>query len=212
MSSKWKFGFNISCIGKGRESTLPNGRISSVDSTEREPTKIGIRHPSLTPEPERKCNRFRKLRRSNSYPMEISLPTNVIHVHHAIYIPATGDFVGLPESMRIQLNTSSITPEKDSQNPQEDGDYDDLPPPRPLSSLQGDYDDLPPPRRLSSLQWDYDDLPPPRPLSNTDADYDDIPPPRPLSNTDVDYDNLPPPRAVSTYYLATRHISTQIHK
>ncbi|XP_071518541.1 serine/threonine-protein kinase PAK 2-like [Panulirus ornatus] len=148
-------GLRKTHFGQDSAAPSPPARVSSVLGVE-DGQAVTRKPLPRTPEPERRIIPKIKNRRRNKTLPNISLPTNVTHVVHVVFNPVTGDLEGLPEDMKRLLETSKITKEDQKQNPQavyqalkyfqnpsnhnankymtqhEEGDYDDLPPPRPV--------------------------------------------------------------------------------
>ncbi|MPC16027.1 Serine/threonine-protein kinase PAK 3 [Portunus trituberculatus] len=158
--------------------TFCNGSDDEPDYSEIIKPNKNLKPLPKTPEPDRrKLSSLVKRRRNKTVP-NISLPTHVTHVVHVFFNEKTKCLEGLPEAMKAILATSNITVEEQQKNPsavyqaikyfqsQEtvvkdkymthgsdtDRDYDELPPPRPVTRFQGnDYDELPPPRPVENL-------------------------------------------------------------
>ncbi|XP_066961599.1 LOW QUALITY PROTEIN: serine/threonine-protein kinase PAK 1-like [Macrobrachium rosenbergii] len=154
MSMRKKSGLRITNFGKENPPAPPARNSSMIQDNDG--YRITNRPLPRTPEPERRIIPRIRHRRNRTLP-NISLPTNVTHVVHVEFNPVTGDLEGLPEQMKLLLDASTITQEEKQKNPQavyqalkymqdpkfqlatakymtqaEDGDYDELPPPRPV--------------------------------------------------------------------------------
>lgn len=155
----------------GTAAPPPPARFSSIEM----PNK-NLKPLPKTPEPVRRTLSSLMKRRRNKTLPNISLPTNVTHDVHVFFNENTKCLEGLPDAMKAILQSSTITVEEQKNNPS--GVYqaliyfqtqDTLVTREKYMTQEGDYDDLPPPRPVTLLRpisSDYDDLPPPRPVEN----------------------------------------------